>query len=368
RTTENMVNMKLAALLFAGLSSATIHPLLAQGGILHATRDLFVAGEFSRIEGIAVDPGGRFLVSQPEDGRVLLFSDKGKQLGAFGRKGQGPSEFVRIGRIGTSSSGFWIYDAMGSRLTMVSSQLEHPRMLPLSGSTVGSGAFVLARGNGDSLIVRAGNRGPGDRTETGASFLSISGSQGKSRLLGKLPNSPECIVVSGTWTTRVPYCERRFADASQAGERIVLVDHESPDAGYFVVTAISAAGDTIFSRRIVTQPIRIGRHSADSILDERANGSPPPLAKIIRTLVRLPTSFPPVRRIVAGRDGSTWLELQPPKPGHFSLWTVLDKKGTVVGRLELPGSFRLLAAETDRVWGVERDTNDVEAIARYVVK
>src|SRR5688572_17587113 len=65
-------------------------------------RDLRIdAGEhdLSPITSLAVSPNGNIAINQQQDGLVRFFDAGGKPLGTFGRRGQGPGEFMTVGRM-----------------------------------------------------------------------------------------------------------------------------------------------------------------------------------------------------------------------------------------------------------------------------
>lgn len=59
----------------------------------------------------------------------------------------------------------------------------------------------------------------------------------------------------------------------------------------------------------------------------------------------------PVERVVAGMDGSIWLQrgafLEPE-----AVWSILDRRGEVVGSVRTPAGFKLMRAGREHVWGV----------------
>jgi hypothetical protein len=59
--------------------------------------------------------------------------------------------------------------------------------------------------------------------------------------------------------------------------------------------------------------------------------------------MRLPSTYPALKSIVAGKDGTTWLERWTPPGEH--LWYVLDASGNAIGAADdsrLPTNYRLM--------------------------
>lgn len=73
--------------------------------------------------------------------------------------------------------------------------------------------------------------------------------------------------------------------------------------------------------------------------------------------------FPPVERIHAGTDGTTWLELRVAED-EFD-WEVLDRAGEPLGRFRAPEGARLEAGDLGGAWFVEHDELDIPYLARY---
>jgi hypothetical protein len=97
------------------------------------------------------------------------------------------------------------------------------------------------------------------------------------------------------------------------------------------------------------------RSEIDAMTSPASYANRPPLVPM--------AALPPVRRALEGRDGSVWLELEDNLTGH--LWLLLDERGLEVGRVTLPENVNLKAADRTRLWALERDSDDLEAIVVY---
>jgi hypothetical protein len=74
-------------------------------------------------------------------------------------------------------------------------------------------------------------------------------------------------------------------------------------------------------------------------------------------------TWPPVRRILVGGDGTVWVEERMVQPGH--LWRILDFKGAVIGTVTLPDDISLQTAVLHAIWGYETDADGLQGIVRY---
>jgi hypothetical protein len=80
---------------------------------------------------------------------------------------------------------------------------------------------------------------------------------------------------------------------------------------------------------------------------------------------KLPANYPPLARVMLGRDDTVWLE-------RFSIsgdreWLMLDGQGSVAGRFTVPRSIVLAVASRDQVWAIETDDDGLQHIVRYRV-
>jgi hypothetical protein len=78
--------------------------------------------------------------------------------------------------------------------------------------------------------------------------------------------------------------------------------------------------------------------------------------------VKLPDVYPPLARLLIGRDTTVWLE-------HYSVdgvrrWTVLDASGNPVGILEVPRGMRLQVASLATLWATDADDDGLQSILR----
>jgi hypothetical protein len=170
----------------------------------------------------------------------------------------------------------------------------------------------------------------------------------------------------------IPFCARPLSAVSDGGSEIVLLRQENTAArtGVFNVLAVSTSGDTIFSRQYRYIAIPIPPQSSDSAWNRliRVRAQRFGSASIDSTAIptRAPPTYPPVRRIVVGRDSSVWLELRTTRQSHR--WLRLDRHGSPDALVDLPPYVTVEAATAARLWGVERDPVDHrQNIVRYRV-
>jgi hypothetical protein len=101
----------------------------------------------------------------------------------------------------------------------------------------------------------------------------------------------------------------------------------------------------------------------DSVMEGRLEQAQGPELKEAYQSMKRPSSYSPFTRLLIGRDNTLWLEL-------FTLsgdriWQVFDSRGDLVGRIALPRSVFVHAAEDSTVWGTDTDDDGLEHVVRY---
>jgi hypothetical protein len=78
-----------------------------------------------------------------------------------------------------------------------------------------------------------------------------------------------------------------------------------------------------------------------------------------------PASYPPLSRIVLGRDQTTWLEVYSTEGDRQ--WLVLDARGEPVGRVAVPRGVRIQAASRESIWATDTDEDGLQHIMRFAI-
>jgi hypothetical protein len=95
---------------------------------------------------------------------------------------------------------------------------------------------------------------------------------------------------------------------------------------------------------------------------EKAYGTPAAALEHYKKGVYAPAFLPPISRLVAGGDGTVWIQRW-----KSERWLAIDPGGRLMGEVLLPPRVSIFAAERDYVWGVELDENDVPYVVTYHV-
>jgi hypothetical protein len=165
------------------------------------------------------------------------------------------------------------------------------------------------------------------------------------------------------------------AAITRDGSAIIFIG--TVEAGTFDLLKVGINGDTLLHRSIPYTPQGVSRAEAETIRDgfgERwagqGNGADR-RRSAARQALSIPESYPPVRQIVAGNDGSIWI-LRESQPMAADTWEIYSEHGVLEGTVRVDegrtGSepwmprLRILRATRDRVWGVTADELDVPYI------
>jgi len=87
----------------------------------------------------------------------------------------------------------------------------------------------------------------------------------------------------------------------------------------------------------------------------------------------IPGHKPPIRYIRFAEDGQLLVGVHMPSRLQDGEWTeaqafdVFDSEGALRGRVVLPDSFRFRGMRDDMIWGVFRDSFEVQSVRIYTV-
>jgi hypothetical protein len=187
------------------------------------------------------------------------------------------------------------------------------------------------------------------------------------------PHAQSCramtVPLRGTqFPINTPFCSRGLAPLSFRNHSVSVYQDNlaTPDPTYHIVS-MGWKGDTLFNRTYSYVAIPIGKRAADSA--RTATGVMPARLGYVGTAISsivMPTYYAPVKGILTGDDGSTWLEMNAAQPGH--LWRVLDGKGNVVADVTVPANTVVARVSKATAWGIVTDKDGVQSVVRYAIR
>ena len=334
------------------------------------------------VTGVIVQ-GDRLLVAQPMEQRLRVFSLTGDFLGFIGRRGEGPGEFRSVGFMGVHEGRVWVndpelrrhqyFDAEG-RLVSSARIRGHPS-LPASRTADVRG--ILA--DGSMLVKRAEPAHELAQSPPTREAVFLFGPDGLLRdTVAMIVGRSRIVALRGSgWTavSSIPVSYRSVLSVAPDGSGFVVVHRTGATSARphtFRVIRFDARADTAWARDVPYDPIpvpgawrsrHVERQVRDIVEDPRFPESRirPALERAYGTL----EFFPPVRGVLAGSDGSTWLRLRTGVDSYEL--EVLDESGRPLARVDPPqGGMRWADAES--LWFVERDELDIQYLVRYAIR
>lgn len=349
---------------------------------------------FSRVTALEVAPDGAILSLHGQESQIRRWTPDGRPAGTVGRRGQGPGEFSRPSAIAWKGDTLWVMDLDGYRFSyfgsegsflgglappvdLGSAELTRDGVLPPRPAGLLRDGTVWSRTPAWSQQIVEGtlDRVFHFRTDPAGGVLDTLLVQpvGTNGTLGIL------YPQGGVFTSQ-PFGDEVMVQPLPDLSGLLVVERPAavgPGPAEFHVIRVDASGDTVFARAYPYPPIAIPRSRVDSVIEARAGSlhefvgerTGIPLGEWRRRVAEAlytPAHHPQVAEAVPGRDGSLWLRLAPSGPeGHE--WLVLDTDGEPLRWVRVPERTRILAAETDRFWGVTQDDLDVDYIVRFRV-
>jgi hypothetical protein len=166
-------------------------------------------------------------------------------------------------------------------------------------------------------------------------------------------------------TAIVPFCAGPLDDVSPDGSRYALAEVDvAASRGSYRLSLMLTDGKVVWSSTFSYQPVPIPARAVDSVLEQRTSRLPPNQVAAWKT-IRFPQHFPPLSRVLAGRDNTTWIETY--ALDSVRRWTMIDGTGRVAGELAVPREVRLMTVSRSTVWAVETDDDGLQHVVRFRV-
>ena len=366
------------------------HRAIAQGvERFTLTRDLRIdaaTADFGSAGPMLIGRNGEIVVVDDKDNILRTFSAAGV-AGIIGRVGEGPGEFRNLTRTGWLGDSLWTLDPNLNRVSifgpnhkfvrsfLMPSTIVSPKAPKDSAETV-TEIYVQAALSDGSLRAIAGFR-PTHRpswavgVDSGATLMVRITPTGvlRNRVTVDPPNKCEVNFVTpgGTGGFHIPFCAERVSTEWDGSQVVASADLEpATGAGArYRITVAGEDGTTQFSRVYPFVPVPVSAASRDSVVAARLKAFARYGQGFIDAMPKiLPAkTYPPVRRIVLGRDGTVWVEERIAASGHF--WRILDAKGVVLGTVSLPADVSLARADAHTLWGYETDADGLQGVVRF---
>ena len=363
------------------------------------------------VRDLEVGPDGDIYVSQGWDQSVAVFGADGRPRRTIGRAGSGPGEFgsaphqlllrgdtlVVTGRF---ASHFLTLD--GTEVRRVSFRVPVPSEAStfVPGTPLADGSFLGYRFVSPPIgrffmaprVALRRFSATGDVIDTIAVVRQLPAVEiealGDEYFDHMARSHPLADWWSGSGESWLP------VTATKDGSAVVFIGDVRNDGGSasYQLLTIGIDGDTLFDRRVAYEPRRITSSEREQVREGFAaalagdflgsRGVRPPLARAARLrqaarrALSFPDSYPPVRQIVTGSDGSIWL-LRVSAPLPADIWEIHGPDGALEGSVRISEGrtgpepwaprLRIFRATRDEVWGTTVGDFDVPYLHRYRV-
>lgn len=358
---------------------------------------------------LEIGPNGHIYMLQSWDHHVSVFMPDGRPAGQVGRAGGGPGEFSSDPRrMGWRADTLWVSDRFvtqffltdGTPVRQVSFKVpmsaEGSRFAP--GTPLADGTFLPYRTvNEQAERLLLARRAPLRRLSPSGEIVDTIATverhladytirrETDSRGFGLMVRHP---LTPSNGESMLPVV------VVDDGSAVVFIGDVRPDdePPTFNLLKISISGDTLLHRAVPYVPLPVTRRERELMRERFAAGvagdftperlRPPWVTqdterqrRIAREAITFPETHPPVRRILAGTDGSIWL-LRQAWPHPEDVWEVYGEGGGLEGSVKIvesrlgdPSSrLHVFQASRSEVWGQRRGEWDVPFVYRYDVR
>jgi len=370
------------------------------------------ARSLTTILDLAVDAEGRIYVSQPMEQHVKVFSAQGDLLLTIGRRGEGPGEFSRPGRLGWRGDTLWVSEDRAAKVSFFEKDGTFVRSHTVSRRLL-QGGYVPSRvhhvtSDGSLLVsTNASARSVLDGVITEFPYLRLSpkGEVEAQLAMMAMGNSILMVRLAGGRGMGLPHPlpTRPLLSHGPGADDLLLLDrvadHPPADSGplgpapwpkeagakspepvgetghpLMRLHKITAAGDTLFTREIPCPGFTIPAYYVEKVarpIAQRVAASRPGtradavLPDVVEAL-DLESSAPLALQMVVASNGDIWIERNVPG-AEAQAWIIHSPDGEVKATLTAPLGTTLRAVAGAQVWATERDEWDVPYVVRYRV-
>lgn len=332
--------------------------------------------DFHRIAAILPLKNGGFVVVNAGTSELLFFEASGDLSSSVGRSGAGPGEYSYIRDVALlTGDSILVFDTDARRISVLDPQGAFVRSFPLTSPFEGGGSptSMTALRDGTVLVgyseIRAMAPHPdpvyfGQRLFRYSTTGVLSSSNGLS-----LPESEHFVQAVPPSMGGVAYWGLAF------GRRLTIRADSSwiltGDGTDWTVEQRTPEGVIANTHRLTrsTEPVT----AQDRQLYRRRilAASQPTQRAVAERMVRdmpYPQSKPAYRRFEVDELGRLWLEAYSLQSDSGALWIRLDRRASHAVAVQLPPRFRAFAFTANFVYGVWRDSDDVEQVQVFALE
>jgi hypothetical protein len=329
---------------------------------------------FYQVADAALLSDGRIAVADRGSSEIRFFDATGSFLGAAGRRGGGPGEFLDIQQLlrGPLDSLF-VYDGKAQRVSVLTGDGTIVRAVPLFTGAV-PGALLGRLPDGAWLAHTSDLPSKKFDIEPGLSrapvhVIRIVQNEDKVDTIAAFPGREYFFQPAGKGATFAPPPFGRTARFAFDRDRL-FVTTGTPE-----IREYDLGGRLLRILRTARSPVAVTPATVEAWVRERAarlprvkmpaDRSPEEAIRGSIEGVPVPPTLPPFGAMLTDPDGNLWVgdyqEISVPSDG----WTVYGPDGTIRARVRLPAGLRLLDARLDHLLGTVLDDLDIEHVRLY---
>ena len=335
---------------------------------------------FGFVPSLRVSPDGRRVyVLEPYEASVSVWTPDGRRLFGVGGAGEGPGDLMLPYRIHLDDSWFYVRDRV--RFTYFSYDGNVLRTVPNPPTSVSYRGFPirvnahLADGSflGFPSIPGSVEMGIwGDDRITTVPVVRLhetsSGWQQDPVFRQNIRNETLLVAEDGYHFSAQPYSDADLYWEDPGAGTIVVARRagEHLDPGEAELMELSAAGDTVWKRRIAFDPLRLTQPKVDATIDDWRSvldASRRPSREAVENALHLPEHLPAVKIFHLTSSGHIWIQSHEQRD-TLSVWYSLERGDdeSPPRRVFLPEGFELMDATDTHVWGVWQDELDINYV------
>lgn len=317
---------------------------------------------FQQVTGLDVDSRGRVYVGDWYAARVAVFDSAANLVGTVGRRGLGPGEFRSIRGVQVlPGDSVLVYDPSAARLSVFAPGETRPAYVVNVGAAAGSVPFYIHRTRGnDAFLAMFRPMFRSDDTARAMDRLRVLEPDGR-------PRGEPIRTYPARGFLRVGD-RNSFAVAPDPFGREGLYALGANDRVHYLWSD-SLAVETLDLRGRRTGGFSV-RYRAPRVeaadVEAALEGMQPDMLRVFRPALEdsLPERWPAARGLLVDPEGWLWIGLSSPA-GQPREWAVFTDGGRYLGSVFLPRRMELHAVRGQRLYGVEKDADDVPHVVIY---
>jgi hypothetical protein len=339
--------------------------------------DLGGAGgvEFHRIAAILPRTDGSFIVVNSGTDELRFFDAKGGVVGTAGRSGSGPGEYREMyGAALLPGDSIAVLDRRARRVSILDPRGGFVRLFSIATPFEGGGVPTLMVAMRDgSLIVghsEVHRMAPQPTAVYFGQRLFPYSTTGEIRSQNGLvlPSTEHFVQAAPPSMGGVAYWSLAFGRAMtiRAYSSTLFVG----DGTEWSVEERTPAGAVVRTHRLDRRVRSVSAQDRDAYrkdVVESARGDDRPVMERLAAEVPFPATKPAYRRFEVDDTGRIWLEVYPEPGVAEALWIRLDPRTRRATAVQFPPRFRPMAFTTKLVYGVWRDSDDVEHVQLFAL-